>query len=182
MQHACKALDQHIATTPSPWRAAPAWSAWSASTTVCDSAPNSRRLFLTGAKMATKSLVAGTKYTSYDYPGESNPAQRQTTSPPPPPRRGVSRPHGPQRWSKSARQATGGVAYTLQEKYSLCSCNVPRQLRFHCKNNLPHRHPTGAPPPRRAHRHRDRDREVPRQQPTPSTTTPAEASIRMSAK
>ena len=54
MQPANKALNQH---TPAPWRADPAWSA---ATTVCDSAPKSRRLFLTGAKVVTKSLVAGT--------------------------------------------------------------------------------------------------------------------------
>ena len=53
MKHACKALDQHIASTAAPWRAAVAWSA---STPTRGSASDSRRLFLTGAKLGTKIL------------------------------------------------------------------------------------------------------------------------------
>ena len=48
MKHACKALDQHIATTAVPAR--------SASTSTCGLASDSRRLFLTGAKLGTKIL------------------------------------------------------------------------------------------------------------------------------
>ena len=48
MQPANKALDQH---TPAPWRSSPAWPA---SATTCGSAPDSRRLFLTGEKMAQR--------------------------------------------------------------------------------------------------------------------------------
>ena len=74
MQPASKALNQH---TSAPWRAA---SAWSASTTVCDSAPKSRRLFLTGAKVGTKSLVAGTNTLATIT--QANPTPRSDKQPP----------------------------------------------------------------------------------------------------
>ena len=53
MEHACNDLAQHIASTSAPWRSLPAWPV---PATVCGSAPDSRRLFLTGAKVGTNIL------------------------------------------------------------------------------------------------------------------------------
>ena len=53
MERALKELQQDITTTSAPWRSSPAWSV---STTTCRPAPDSRRLFLTGAKMVQRFL------------------------------------------------------------------------------------------------------------------------------
>ena len=59
MKHACKALDQHPVTT--------AALAWSASTSTRGSASDSRRLFLTGAKLGTK-FCSWHESASYGHP------------------------------------------------------------------------------------------------------------------
>ena len=51
MERAFKELQQVITPTSAPWRSSPTWSV---STTTCRPAPESRRLFLTGAKMAQR--------------------------------------------------------------------------------------------------------------------------------
>ena len=175
MQPANKALNQH---TPAPWRAAPASSA---STTTSGSAPNSRGVVSHGRKHWDKDFIAKTNTPATTTPPKQPPATPapQSNLPATTPAPWCVAPA----WSTAMVKAGSssnrrGCLYSAKT-YSLCSCNVPRQLRFHCKNNLPQRHPAGVPPPRRAHRHRDR--EVPRQQPTPSTTTPAEAGIQKSA-
>ena len=53
MQHACNDLNQDIASTSASWRSSPAPLV---STTMCASAPDSRRLFRTGAKVAQRCL------------------------------------------------------------------------------------------------------------------------------
>ena len=53
MERALKELQQDIASTSAPWRSS---HAWSVSTTTCRPAPDSRRLFLTGAKMVQRFL------------------------------------------------------------------------------------------------------------------------------
>ena len=53
MERALKELQQDITSTSAPWRSS---HASSVSTTTCRPAPDSRRLFLTGAKMAQRFL------------------------------------------------------------------------------------------------------------------------------
>ena len=50
MEYACKEKELDIASTSAPWRSLPAWSV---STTTCGSNPDSRGLFVTGAKVGT---------------------------------------------------------------------------------------------------------------------------------
>ena len=83
-------MEQHIATTTAPWRPAPAGSP---TTTLCGSAPEIRRLFLTGAKTGTKVVVARTnppatathpKTTSRNPPGRESTPHAPLTPPGPP--------------------------------------------------------------------------------------------------
>ena len=83
-------MEQHIATTTAPWRPAPAGSP---TTTLCGSAPEIRRLFLTGAKTGTKVVVARTnppatathpKTTSRNPPGRESTPPAPLTPPGPP--------------------------------------------------------------------------------------------------
>ena len=80
-------------STPSraPSRSTPARSA---STTVCGSAPESRRLFLTGAKPGTK-FCSWNESTSYDHPTKqpraATPGREATPGPQHPPRRRATR-------------------------------------------------------------------------------------------
>ena len=55
MEYACKEMGQDIASTSAPWRSLPAWSV---STTACGSNPDSRGLFVTGAKVGTASFCS----------------------------------------------------------------------------------------------------------------------------
>ena len=79
MAHASKDLEQHIATTSAPSRSS---RAQFASTTVCGSAPDSRRLFLTGAKLGIV-FICKNKHTSYDHPDETTPHKSQSQKHPP---------------------------------------------------------------------------------------------------
>ena len=76
MQHACNDLNQDIASTSPPWRSSPAPRV---STIASASAPDSRRLFRTGAKVAQRSFVAGTNTPATKKPRAATPA-RETTS------------------------------------------------------------------------------------------------------
>ena len=83
-------MEQHIATTTAPWRPAPAGSP---TTTLCGSAPEIRRLFLTGVKTGTKVVVARTnppatathpKTTSRKPPGRESTPSLSPLAPGPP--------------------------------------------------------------------------------------------------
>ena len=64
MGNACTSRNQHTPATSAPRRPAPAWSAWSASTTMCGSAPDTRGLYLLCKKII--GFVAEMCHDSYD--------------------------------------------------------------------------------------------------------------------
>ena len=83
MENACKSRNQHTAPTFAPWRPAPAWSA---STTMCGSAPDTRGLYLLCKKIigfvaemchASYDSIAKTTSRSYASPRNESPAGRE---------------------------------------------------------------------------------------------------------
>ena len=91
---------------PAPSRSTPARSA---STTMCGSAPESRRLFLTGAKPGTK-FCSWNESTSYDHPTKqpraATPGREATPGPTAPAAPASYKDLRPLRWGSRKRQST----------------------------------------------------------------------------
>ena len=108
-------MEQHIATTTAPWRPAPAGSP---TTTLCGSAPEIRRLFLTGVKTGTKIVVARDESASYGHPPDNNLPQPPGSriNPPAP-----LTPPGPPRVARTVRlQDRADAAPDNGRMFSLC--------------------------------------------------------------
>ena len=134
--------------SPAPSRSTPARSA---STTVCGSAPESRRLFLTGAKPGTK-FCSWNESTSYDHPTKqpraATPGREATPGPTAPAAPASYKDLRPLRWGSRKRQSpvrkgdpwdrletpVGTLAYSSEAALRSVTHPVPRRLRrAHCQ-------------------------------------------------